>query len=63
MAESNKVEVDGQLSNNMKNKNNGNKTDATTVDKVIIYTGNVMKQANINSFNCRKNNQEVFIIL
>ncbi|RIA81725.1 hypothetical protein C1645_836512 [Glomus cerebriforme] len=27
--------------------------------KVIIFTGNVMKQASINSFNCTKNNQEL----
>jgi glutamate--cysteine ligase regulatory subunit len=36
---------------------NENKT--SDADRVIVYTGNVMKQANINSFNYGKNNQEL----
>lgn len=46
--------------NNEGQTSNGNSVIKTSdAARVIVYTGNVMKQANINSFNSGKNNQEV----
>ncbi|CAB4401184.1 unnamed protein product [Rhizophagus irregularis] len=46
--------------NNEGQTSNGNSVIKTSdAARVIVYTGNVMKQANINSFNSGKNNQEL----
>lgn len=49
--------------NNEGQTSNGNSVIKTSdAARVIVYTGNVMKQANINSFNYGKNNQEVIFL-